>query len=287
MSCLRSISAQSWGEEHATTFCRSFSTQRKAGMSSFEPSRIPAWEAPVCEERSGSHSVSTCEPSASQRAMVGACPSRMARWSTGRASPSISRKTIPGLSVTTRSPERRAIRCTTLSEYTSSSFVPNNTDRTTPTAAAARATASADQKESIVSPELIRPARSRIPASTNSTRKKPSRAVNGSLSAATSGGNTALNSATSAAATRAVRKVESDAPGTSSVATSSATAPSNHPSTSCPSRKRGRSGCQPGASPWATLTEWPARTPPTERPSWRAASPAPPPGGASPRRTSR
>jgi hypothetical protein len=42
MSCLRSISAQSCGEEHATTFCRSFSTQRKAGMSSFEPSRIPA-----------------------------------------------------------------------------------------------------------------------------------------------------------------------------------------------------------------------------------------------------
>ena len=36
----------------------SFSTQRNAGMSSFEPSRMPAWLAPVCEERSVSHSAS-------------------------------------------------------------------------------------------------------------------------------------------------------------------------------------------------------------------------------------
>ena len=35
----------------------SFSTQRNAGMCSFEPSRIPDWLAPVCEERSVSHSV--------------------------------------------------------------------------------------------------------------------------------------------------------------------------------------------------------------------------------------
>ena len=79
-------------------------------MSSFEPSRIPAWLAPVCDERSVSHSVSACEPSASQRAMFGALPSRIARRRTGSASPSISRKTIPGTSVATRSPERFAIR---------------------------------------------------------------------------------------------------------------------------------------------------------------------------------
>ena len=54
----RSISAQSAGEEQAITRPVSFSTQRKAGMSSLEPSRIPAWLAPVCEERSGSHSSS-------------------------------------------------------------------------------------------------------------------------------------------------------------------------------------------------------------------------------------
>ena len=39
---------------------RSFSTQRKAGMFSFEPSRMPAWLAPVCEERSVSHSTRRC-----------------------------------------------------------------------------------------------------------------------------------------------------------------------------------------------------------------------------------
>jgi hypothetical protein len=53
-----SISAQSGGAEHVMSRPVSFSTQRNAGMSSFEPSRIPAWLAPVCEERSVSHSES-------------------------------------------------------------------------------------------------------------------------------------------------------------------------------------------------------------------------------------
>ena len=43
--------------------------------------------------------------------MVGALPSRIARRSTGSASPSISRKTIPGTSVLAMMPCRRAIRC--------------------------------------------------------------------------------------------------------------------------------------------------------------------------------
>ena len=126
----RSISAQSAGAEHAITMPRSFSTQRKAGMSSFEPSRIPAWLAPVCEERSVSHSTKRCDPSASQRAIVGAFPSRMARWSTGFARPSISRYTIPGTSVSMRSPERRAMRWMTRIMYASSSFVPATTSST-------------------------------------------------------------------------------------------------------------------------------------------------------------
>jgi hypothetical protein len=54
----RSISAQSSGDEHTIIVAVSFSTQRKAGMSSFDPSRIPAWLAPVWDERSVSHSVS-------------------------------------------------------------------------------------------------------------------------------------------------------------------------------------------------------------------------------------
>ena len=56
----RSISAQSGGAEHVISVAVSFSTQRKAEMSSFEPRRMPAWLAPVCEERSVSHSVSRC-----------------------------------------------------------------------------------------------------------------------------------------------------------------------------------------------------------------------------------
>ena len=58
-----SMRAQSAGVEHAVSLPLSLSTQRNAGMSSFEPSRIPAWLAPVCEERSVSHSVSRCVPS--------------------------------------------------------------------------------------------------------------------------------------------------------------------------------------------------------------------------------
>ena len=56
VECRRSISAQSAGDEQTIIVLVSFSTQRNAGMSSLEPSRIPAWLAPVCEERSVSHS---------------------------------------------------------------------------------------------------------------------------------------------------------------------------------------------------------------------------------------
>ena len=86
-----SISAQSSGPEQATTRPVRLSTQRKAGMSSFDPSRIPAWLAPVCDERSVCHSTMWCEPSVSHRAISGALPSRIARCSTGSPSPSISR----------------------------------------------------------------------------------------------------------------------------------------------------------------------------------------------------
>ena len=42
MARRRSISAQSGGAEHVISVAVSFSTQRKAEMSSFDPSRIPA-----------------------------------------------------------------------------------------------------------------------------------------------------------------------------------------------------------------------------------------------------
>ena len=42
VACRRSISAQSGGAEHVIIVPVSFSTQRNAEMSSFEPRRIPA-----------------------------------------------------------------------------------------------------------------------------------------------------------------------------------------------------------------------------------------------------
>ena len=60
-------------------FPRSFSHQRKAGMSWLLPWRSPAWQAPVCEDQSVSHFASLCVSSRNQRASVGALPSRIAR----------------------------------------------------------------------------------------------------------------------------------------------------------------------------------------------------------------
>jgi hypothetical protein len=160
----RSISAQSCGAEHVISVAVSFSTQRNAGMSSFDPSRIPAWLAPVCEERSVSHSLSTCVSSASQRAMVGALPSRIARCSTGSASPSISRNTIPGTSVLAMIPCRRAMRCAIRTEDMSS--VPRITASTTLTAATTSEVRRAQPKPSTVSTPSVRlSVRRRMPAS--------------------------------------------------------------------------------------------------------------------------
>src|SRR5215213_5051947 len=110
-----SIAAQSSGLEQLTSRPDALSTHRNAGMSSLFPSRIPAWLAPVCEERSVSHSSSRCVPRATQRAMFGVVPSRIARWSTGSASPSISRHTIPAASVAIGFAARRATRRATRS----------------------------------------------------------------------------------------------------------------------------------------------------------------------------
>ena len=74
----------------------SFSTQRNAGMSSLEPSRMPAWLAPVCDERSVSHSAAGSRRRRSSAPSSGALPSRIASRRTGSARPSISRKRMPG-----------------------------------------------------------------------------------------------------------------------------------------------------------------------------------------------
>ena len=72
---------------------------------------------------------SRCVPSRSQRDSVGALPSRIARWRTSWASPSISRKSTPGTSLSVRSPRRRAWRRTTLRYQDSSSSIASSADR--------------------------------------------------------------------------------------------------------------------------------------------------------------
>ncbi len=74
----------------------SFSTQRNAGMSSLEPSRIPAWLAPVWEAEVGLPLDQRCVPSPSQRASTGALPSRIARRRTGGREPVDLQEQNPG-----------------------------------------------------------------------------------------------------------------------------------------------------------------------------------------------
>ena len=200
----RSISAQSAGDEHDITFPDSFSTHRNAGMSSFEPSRIPAWLAPVCELRSVSHSASRCVSLVRHRCISGTTPSRIARASTGNASPSISRNTIPGSEVRTWPPCRRATRLITRSMYVSSSLTPRITSITTLAAAITSAAASAQPNESTWI-ELLSTfdAISSTTASSTSTSTKLSASVNGSRNAAITGASTALRIAMIAAAINA------------------------------------------------------------------------------------
>ena len=227
----RSISAQSCGAEHVINVAVSFSTQRNAGMSSFDPSRIPAWLAPVCEERSVSHSVRTCVRPASQRAMVGALPSRIARCNTGSASPSISRNTIPGTSVVAMMPSRRAMRCAIRIDDVSS--VPRSTASTMLTAATTSEVRNAQPKPSTVSTPSVRLSVStRMPASAIRTSKNPRTSVSGNRNAASTGGMTAFSAATIAATSSAPQNPSMLTPGRIPAATRKASPVPSHETTS-------------------------------------------------------
>src|SRR3954451_21985367 len=250
----RSISAQSGGAEHVSSVPVSFSTQRNAEMSSFDPSRIPAWLAPVCDDRSVSHSVSRYSSSASQRAIVGALPSRIARFRTGSASPSISRKMIPGTSVLAIRPCRRAIRCAMRIEEPSCE--PSTTARTTLTAATTSEARSAQPKLSTSSAPSVTSrlaATSRISASATSTSRKPTTSVSGRRRAARIGGMTALSADTTAATSRAPQKLLMSTPGRTPAATIRATPVANQETRSGNSRILACSGCHDIAWPYVPL----------------------------------
>jgi hypothetical protein len=120
-----SSAATSPGELDVIVRPVSRSYQRKAGMFSLLPSSSPAWLALVCDDRSHSHSISRWPPVRSQRASVGAYPSRSARRRTSLDSPSISRNRTPGTSDTSISPRRRSWRTVRRWRAIASSSTPN------------------------------------------------------------------------------------------------------------------------------------------------------------------
>ena len=135
----------------------------------------PGWRRSARRGRSPTRR-GRCVPSASQRAMVGALPSRIARRRTGSARPSISRKTMPGcvgrhaLARAPRDPLDHAQRVRVVVVRAD-----HHLRGRCSTAAATSATSSADQKESSwIAPSVIESAASRIAASTTSTSRKPS-----------------------------------------------------------------------------------------------------------------
>src|SRR6476659_7728484 len=75
----------------------SLSYHRKAGIPVLSPSRIPAWLADVCDDRSGSQLINVWDPSSIQRLSVGMYPLSIAWRRIGSANPSISRNRTPGV----------------------------------------------------------------------------------------------------------------------------------------------------------------------------------------------
>ena len=93
------ISAASTGLLETIRCSRSRSYQRKAGIPSLLPCRMPAWLADVIDGRIASQRDSLWVPSRTQPAIVLTEPARIRPARIGCASPSIWRITRPGLSV--------------------------------------------------------------------------------------------------------------------------------------------------------------------------------------------
>ena len=220
-------------------------------MSWFEPSRIPAWLAPVCEERSGSHSSNLCEPSASHSRHVRRAAVTHRAPQHRQCEPVDleeddprhvgSRRPRP---VFSRSAGRRgACTCRRRS-------CEKITSRTTLTAATTSAASSAHQKLSTSNESRMSLPILSATAFAISTRMKPSASMNGSRSAASSGGMIALMAATTAAIARAPPVATTSTPGRSRAVAHRDTAVRTHEIRSRKGRKRGRSGCQRTVSPY-------------------------------------
>ncbi len=156
---------------------------------------------------------------------------------------------MPGTSVCSPPPWRRAIRCTTRREYVSSSFVPKITSRTTLTAATMSAASSAQPKLSTVN---VFSSTSEASFSTKAfsarTSRKPRASMNGRRRAASIGGRIAFSTATTAATTSAPPVPAMSTPGRIAAATPSDAAVIAHERRRRSGLNLGRSGCQAKAT---------------------------------------
>ncbi len=169
-------------------------------MLSLLPCSSPAWQAPVWEDQSVSQLTSSCVPARSHEATVGMSPSRIARWTTAWASPSISRKNSPGTSVGSTPAARRACRPTTLRCHGASSSIERMPISVVVTRLRISAVKNAPQKPLIVIPLSSWPASSTIPALRINTPMPNVSTVNGSAKRISSGQMIAFSSAITIAA---------------------------------------------------------------------------------------
>ena len=181
---------------------RSFSHQRKAGMSSLSPCSSPAWHAPVCDDQSVSQRSRRWVPSRSQRAMTGALPSRSARRRTSWARPSISRKTTPGTSEAI-APARRAWRRTTLRCHVSSSSIASSAEAAVVMIAMPTATTTPANQPSMLAPGLIAAASATSPPLSTSAAPPRVSTLSGRASRLSVGHTSALSAAAMTAVTSA------------------------------------------------------------------------------------
>ena len=156
-----SISAASRGRFEVKTLPASLSYHRNAGMLWLLPWRIPAWLAPVCDERSHSQPVMRCVPERTHLARVGAWPSASAWRSTGSARPSIWMNRIPGTSVGVGGSRRLTMRRTVWRCQTASSSIDSQLLRMMPTTVMTNAARIASHSVSIVRPSRMSAVNSR------------------------------------------------------------------------------------------------------------------------------
>ncbi len=101
------MTAASAGLLATITLSRARSYQRKAGMPSMTPCRIPIWLAGVVAGSLGVHSVIRWLPDRIHRVKVGTVPAVMAICSTGNGTPSIWTNNTPSTSGSSTTTGRR------------------------------------------------------------------------------------------------------------------------------------------------------------------------------------